>query len=129
MKKIKFNNLPAGSIVLVKQYSIWKRFKAWLTKKQLKYNDAWVDPFGKSGFYFKDTLWTKHDVFTFTPKKQYSKKEIVKLFEIVLPAILTNDNPVEGLLTINLVRPETVKGKTLEELFDNNKYYVKTKVK
>lgn len=129
MKKIKFNNLPAGSIVLVKQYSIWKRFKAWLTKKQLKYNNAWVDPFGKSGFYFKDTLWTKHDVFTFTPKKNYSKKEMIRLFEDVLVPSLVNGDPVETLLRINLIRPNTFKGTTLEELLDDNKYYIKNEVK
>lgn len=129
MKKIKFNNLPAGSIVLVKQYSIWKRFKTWLTKKQLKYNDAWVDPFGKSGFYFKDTLWTKHDVFTFTPKKNYSKKEMIQLFEDVLVPSLINGDPVETLLKINLIRPNTFKGTTLEELLDDNKYYIKNEVK
>ena len=129
MKKRIIDNLPAGSVVLVKSYNLWERFKAWWKKKDLPYNDGWIDPLGGAQFLYKNTFWTKHDVFTFTPKKQYSKKEMVKLFEIVLPAILTNDNPVEGLLTINLVRPETVKGKTLEELFDNNKYYVKTEVK
>lgn len=130
MKKIEFNNLPAGSIVLVKQYNLWQRFKAWLTRKKLKYNDAWVDPFGGCGFLFKDGFWTKHDVFTFTPKKNYSKKEIIKMFEIVLPKVLvaTGDDAIEAMLSINLIRPNTLTGSTLEELFDNNKYYVKTKL-
>ena len=128
MKKRIIDNLPAGSVVLTKTYNIWERFKAWWNKTELPYNDGWIDPFGGCRFSYKNTFWTKHDVFTFTPKKQYSKKEMVKLFEIVLPAIIANGS-VEGLLTINLVRPETVKGKTLEELFDNNKYYIKAKVK
>lgn len=129
MKKKKFNNLPAGSIVLAKQYNLWERFYAWLTKKPLKYNDAWVDPFGKSGFLFKDTLWMKHDVFTFTPKKNYSKKEMLKMFEQVLVPSITCDDPVEVLLKINLIRPNTFKGTTLEELLDDNKYYTKSEVK
>ena len=129
MKKIEFNNLPAGSIVLVKRYNLWKRFKAWLTKKELKYNNAWIDPFGHCGFLFKDTLWIKHNVFTFTPKKQYSRKEMMKLFEIVLPKTLITDDPVEALLHINLVRKDTLSGSTLEELLDNNKYYNKKEVK
>lgn len=129
MKKKEFNNLPAGSIVLVKQYNLWERFYAWLKREPLKYNDAWVDPFGKSGFLFKDTLWTKHDVFTFTPKKNYSKKEMLKMFEQVLVPSITCDDPVEVLLKINLIRPNTFKGTTLEELLDNNKYYTKSEVK
>lgn len=129
MKKIKFNNLPAGSIVLVKQYTLWEKFKAWIKGKKLKYNDAWIDPFGHCGFLFENTFWRKHKVFTFTPKKQYSRKEMIKLFEVVLPQILTNDDPVEALLHINLIRPETLSGSTLEELLDNNKYYNKKEVK
>lgn len=129
MKKIEFNNLSAGSIVLVKQYNLWQRFKAWLTKKPLKYNDAWIDPFGHSGFLFANTFWTKHDVFAFTPKKQYSKKEMMKLFTDVLPKTFLLEDPVEALLGINLIRPNTFEGSTLEELLDNNKYYNKKEVK
>ena len=129
MKKIEFKNLPAGSIVLVKQYNLWDRFKAWITRKPLKYNDAWIDPFGCSGFLFKDTLWTKHNVFTFAPKRKYSKKEMLKVFETVLPEIIVTDDPVEALLKINLIRPNTFDGATLEELLDNNKYYTKKEVK
>ena len=129
MKKIEFKNLPAGSIVLVKQYNLWDRFKAWITKKPLKYNDAWIDPFGCSGFLFKDTLWTKHNVCTFTPRKKYSKKEMLRIFEAVLPEIIVTDNPVEALLKINLIRPNTFTGVTLEQLLDDNKYYVKKEMK
>ena len=129
MKKIEFNNLPAGSIVLVKKYNLWERFKAWFTKKPLKYNDAWIDPFGHSGFLFQNTLWTKHNVFTFIPRKQYSKKEMTKLFVDVLPNLLLSTDPVEVLLQINQIRPNTFTGVTLEEILDNNKYYNKTEVK
>ena len=129
MKKIEFKNLPAGSIVLVKQYNLWDRFKAWITKKPLKYNDAWIAPFGCPGLLFKDTLWTKHNVFTFTPRKKYSKKEMIQIFESVLPEIIVTDNPVEALLKINLVRPNTFTGVTLEQLLDDNKYYVKKEMK
>ena len=129
MKKIEFNNLPAGSIVLVKKYNLWERFKAWITKKPLKYNDAWIDPFGHSGFFIQNTLWTKHNVFTFIPRKQYSKKEMTKLFVDVLPNLLLLTDPVEVLLQINQIRPNTFTGVTLEEMLDNNKYYNKTEVK
>lgn len=129
MKKKEFNNLPAGSIVLAKQYNLWERFYAWLKREPLKYNDAWVDPFGKSGFLFKDTLWMKHDVFTFIPKKNYSKKEMMKMFTDVLVPSIACDDPVETILRINLIRPNTFKGTTLEELLDNNKYYTKNEVK
>ena len=129
MKKIEFKNLPAGSIVLVKKYNLWDRFKAWVTRKSLKYNDAWIDPFGCSGFLFQDTFWTKHNVFTFTSRKQYSRKEMVQLFMDVLPKTLLSEDPVEAVLSINLVRPDTFSGVTLEELLDNNKYYIKKEVK
>jgi hypothetical protein len=68
-------------------------------------------------------------VFTFTPKKGYSKKEMIKLFEDVLVPSLTNDDPVEAILMINNIRPNTFTGITLEELLDDNKYYVKTEIK
>lgn len=129
MKRIEFNNLTAGSIVLAKRYGLWDRFKAWLKNKPLKYNDAWIDPFGHSSFLFQDSFWVKHDVFTFTPKKQYNKKEMIKLFELVLPATLITDDVVESLLKINLIRPNTFNGCSLEELLDNNKYYIKNEVK
>lgn len=129
MKKREFNNLPAGSIVLAKKYNLWDRCIAWLTKKSLKYNDAWVDPFGRSGFLFKNTLFTKYDVYTFIPKKKYSNKEKIALFEKVLPKTILLDDPVEAILLINTIRPGTFEGTTLEELLDNNKYYVKNQVK
>ena len=129
MKKIEFHNLPAGALVLCKRYNLWERFKAWVTKKNLPYNDAWIDPFGGSGFLYKDTLWTKHNVFTFTPKKQYSRKEMLQLFDTVLPAMLLSQDPTEAVLKVNLVRPNTFSGTTLEELLDDNKYYIKKEVK
>ena len=101
MKKIRFNNLPAGSIVLTKEYNLWQRFKAWLTKKPLKYNDAWIDPFGGSMFFFYDSPWMKHDVFTFVPKKPYSKKEITKIFNVVLSDLSLPHEEI--LLKINLM--------------------------
>lgn len=128
MKKIKFENLPAGSIVLVKKYNLWQRFKAFVQRKSLPYNDCWIDPFGKSIFTFVNTWSTKYDVFTFTPKKPYSKKEMINIIETLLPCARGLD-PVEGLLLVNLIRPNTFKGTTLEELLDNNKYYIKNQVK
>lgn len=129
MKKIRFNNLPAGSIILTKEYNLWQRFKAWLTKKPLKYNDAWIDPFGNSDFTFASTWWNKADVFVFTPIKQYSNKEKVALFEKVIGHSVVTGDPVESILMINLIRKNTFSGSTLEELLDNNKYYVKKEVK
>lgn len=129
MKRIEFNNVPAGTLVLCKRYNLWERFKAWVTRKKLPYNDAWIDPFGKSNFLFADTFWTKHNVFTFTPKKQYGKKEILQLFDVVLPAMLLSQDPAEAVLKVNLVRPNTFSGSTLEELLDDNKYYTKKEVK
>ena len=126
---MEINNLPAGSIVLVKKYNLFQRFKAWATDQELPYNDAWIDPLGNSTFLFKDTLWTKYNVFTFTPKKQYSKKEMMKVFEIVLPFMLLTNDLTESLLSINKIRPNTMKGTSLEELMDNNKYYNKSQIK
>lgn len=129
MKKIEINNLPAGSIILVKKYNLWQRLKAKLTKKSLAYNDAWLDPTGNNIFEFKDTLWIKHNINTFVPKKGYSRKEQLRLFEEVLLPALTNDDPAEIILLINLIRPNTFSGHSLEELLDDNKYYTKTEVK
>ena len=129
MKKIEFSHLPAGSIVLVKEYNLWQRFKAWITRKKLKYNDAWIDPFGCSGFMFKNTFWNKVDVFTFVPKKAYSDKEKLAIFQKVLIPSITSNDPVESILKVNLVRPYTFSGTTLEELLDDNKYYSKTELK
>lgn len=129
MKKIEFNDLPAGAIVLIKRYNLWDKFKAWITGKKLKYNDAWIDPFGGSGFLFQETFWTKYKVFTFMPKKAYSRKEMLKMFQTVLPMMLISNCPEEALLNVNLVRPNTFTGTTLEEMLDNNKYYTKKEVR
>lgn len=129
MKKIEFNNLPAGSVVLVKKHNLWDKVKAWITRKGLKYNYAWVDPFGGSGFSFQETFWTKYKVFAFVPKKPYSKKEMLKVFQIVLPMMLISDCPEEALLNVNLIRPNTFTGTTLEELLEGNKYYIKREIK
>ena len=51
------------------------------------------------------------------------------MFEDVLVPGITCDDPVEVLLKINLIRPNTFKGSTLEELLDDNKYYTKSEVK
>lgn len=122
---IAFDNLPAGSIVLAKRYNLWQRFKSWLTGKKLNYNDVFVDPFGHSWFMFQNTFWNKWDIYSFTPKKSYSKKESIALTQLMLR--MGGDN-IARLLSINLVRPNTLSGITLEELFDDNKYYNKTKV-
>ena len=129
MKKCEINNIPAGSIVIAKSYNRWKRLIAKLFNKKLKYNDVWIDPFGGASFLYEDSLFVKHDVWVFKPRKQYSKKEKLQLYEEVLPKLLTCEDPTEALLLINLVRPNTFSGSTLEELLDNNKYYNKTKVK
>jgi hypothetical protein len=42
---------------------------------------------------------------------------------------LLSEDPVEAVLSINLVRPDTFSGVTLEELLDSNKYYIKKEVK
>ena len=129
MKKIEINNLPAGSLILIKRYNIFKRLYAKLFKKQLKYNEVWLDPVGNNSFEFKDTALTKHDVTTFVPKKKYSKEEIMKLFEVLLSGMLSAKDDVEAILLINLVRPKTFEGSTLEELLDNNRYYNKKELK
>ena len=129
MKKCEIKNLPAGSIVVAKTYSIWKRMFAKIFNKKLKYNDVWIDPFGGASFLYEDTMFYKHDVFVFKPRKQYSRKERQQLFDEVFPKLLTCSDPTEALLLINLVRPDTFKGTTLEELLDGNKYYNKTQVK
>lgn len=126
MKKIKFDGLPAGSVVLTKRYSIWKRLWAKLTKKDLPYNMAYVDPFGESMFIIKDGLCYRYNVVAFIPKKNYSKQESAKLLEHIN---LFAEDPAEMVLGINLVRPKTLVGATLEEMFEDNKYYTKKVMK
>lgn len=129
MKKFLFDNLPAGSIILIKKYNLFERFKAWVNKKQLKYNDGWIDPFGGSTFLFKNTFWTKHDVVAFIPKKKYNEKEMYALFNKVLTHSIKTGDPIESLLMINLIRPNTFKGTTFEELLEGNKFYIKKEIK
>lgn len=128
MKTIAFDNLPAGSIVLVKRYTLWQRLKAWITKKQLKYNDVFIDPFGKAFFIFSNTFWEKNNVYTFSPKKPYSKKESSRLTALLISTFQNDSNEVERLLLINLIRPNTFNGITLEELLDENRFYTKKQI-
>ena len=130
MKKVQFDNLPGGSIVLVKDYTRWERFKAWIKGKELTYNEVYIDPFGGSSFLFKNGIDKKYNVFTFVPRKSYSKKEMNKLFTEVMRIDHTADDAqINMLLVINHVRPFTFVCGTLEEMLDNNKYYIKTEIK
>lgn len=125
MKRIEFDNMPAGTVVLFKKYSLWKRFMAKLKNEQLPYNGILVDPFGDSTFVFIRGWFYRYDVFAFTPKKPYSKKEASRL----LRDLDLFGDPEEVALSINLVRPNTLTGVTLEEMFENNKYYNKQQMK
>lgn len=138
MKKIEFNDLPAGSIVAVKEYNLWERFKAKLCKKELPYNNVLIDPFGYSWFLFKNSWWVKYNVTCFIPKKQYSNKEKNKLFDNVVVPNFLQSKPIETLVSINTVRPDTFyihkqhdtkTDVTVDELLENNKYYSKYKIK
>jgi hypothetical protein len=51
------------------------------------------------------------------------------MFETILPNLLLMEDPVEALLMINQIRPNTFNGITLEELLEDNKYYTKKEVK
>lgn len=128
MKTITFDNLPAGSIVLVKRYNLWQKLKAWISRKELKYTDCYIDTFGGSYFMFPRSIWNRYDIHSFIPKKKYSRKEIDKLANIVFNAILDNSDEIEQLLRINLIRPDTFKGVTFEELLEGNKYYFKKEI-
>ena len=54
---------------------------------------------------------------------------MLQLFETVLPAMLLSQDPTEAVLKVNLVRPNTFSGTSLEELLDDNKYYIKKEIK
>lgn len=119
-----FDNLPAGSVVLYKKYSLWDRMWAKIRGKQLPYNGILVDPFGNSSFMFVRGWFYKYDIDVFIPKKPYSKKESTKLLSSM--KTLIDD---EVVFAINAVRPNTLVEGSLGEMFENNKYYNKKSIK
>lgn len=125
MKRFEFNNLPTGSIILIKRYNLWQRFKAFLTKKPLPYNDVFIVTSNKPSIRFDNKLFVKCDVTAFMPKKPYNKTESKKVLKTSVSSATQTSTPVEKVLLINLVRPNTFHGITLEELLENNKFYKK----
>lgn len=112
-----YKKYPAGSLIVVKKYSLWKRF-LWLFKKERKpYNSLFLLT-KESCIGITKMNKFKYDYHLFIPIKPYTRKEIV-----LLRSLIKSCESIEDYLTaINIVRPDSVDATNLDNLRNNTNY-------
>lgn len=125
---IQYTVLKPGSIILKKKYNWFKCLWAKLFKKVLPYNDFTM--FG-GPCDLVNTFGKKTDAILVEPKKNYSKKEIKALFNVLdfkddIAVSSDNSISVQDLFAaINAIRVETFPENTKDlQAFLNSKYYI-----
>ena len=109
---------PAGTLILVKKYSLWNRFKHWICKKQRLYNG--IKAIGSSRqLVVRNYDLIVNDYFLYIPKKRYTKKEEEKFHKLIHECETVNDY----LTLVNIIRPDTVVVNGNLDQFKSNKYY------
>lgn len=107
-----YKKYPAGSLIVSKRYSFWKRF-VWTFKKGSRpYNHIFILD-KDSNICISKWEKFKNDYHVFLLKKPYSHKELTKL-KALLKSCKTN---ADYLVAINIIRPNTV-----DENLDNIRY-------
>lgn len=113
-----YKTYPAGTIIVAKKYSLWKRFTHWLLKKRRNYNFMVLMP-SESKLLLSKLDLLLNDYTLYIPKKAYTKREKTKL-EVLLNSSLTKE---DALVAINAIRHNTVNSnEPLEQFKDNNNY-------
>lgn len=112
-----YKQYPAGTIVVIKKYSLWKRFVKWITKKRREYNTIFILP-KKSGLGVSKVDLLINDYYLFIPYIPYNTKEIRKLQTLINSCSSIEDY----LVTINAIRPDTVNTECLDDLKYNSNF-------
>lgn len=113
-----YKKYPAGSLLVSKKYSIWKRLWYAVTGKRKPYNDIFVLP---KETYIGITKFEKfiNDYHIFIPISNYRHSEITKLKKLLKSC----KNVKDYLVAINEIRPGTIDIDNLDNLRSNNNYY------
>lgn len=112
-----YKKYPAGSLIVVKKYNLWKRF-LWLFKKGRRpYNSLFILT-KESCIGLSKINKFKYDYHLFIPIKPYTKKEI-----LLLKSLMKSCESIEDYLTaINIVRPDSVNTENLDDIRNNINY-------
>ena len=110
---LKSVKVPAGAILVWKDYNIFKKLWSWITKKELPYNKIKI-LLEDTEFIFKDRL----NFAAITPKKKYSNAEKIELLGSA------DNSTVVGITSIiNKIRPHTFDNTLTITSLLRNKYY------
>lgn len=111
---------PAGTIIAVKKYSLWRRFINWLNKKRREYNGVFILS-KRAGVGISKVDLMINDYCLFIPKVPLNDDEIKKL-----QVLLNSCSSIEDYLTsINIVRPNIVDVSNLDNLKYNSNFVKK----
>lgn len=112
-----YKKYPAGSLIVIKKYNLWKRF-LWLFKKGRRpYNSLFILT-KESCIGLSKINKFKYDYHLFIPVKPYTRKEI-----LLLKSLMKSCESIEDYLTaINIVRPGSVNTENLDDIRNNANY-------
>ncbi len=113
-----YKRYPAGTLVISKKYSLWKRFLSWIKKNRRAYNTLYVLPV-ESGIGLSKIELFVNDYYLFIPLKPYNKRE-----QKELRILLASCESIEDYMcAINIIRPGTFDmNQSLDQLKDTKLY-------
>lgn len=113
-----YKRYPAGSLIITKKYSLWRRFVNFIKCKRREYNSIYILPI-EAGLSLSKVELLINDYYIFIPKKPYTKKEIKQLQILIANCETTEDY----MAALNIIRPGTLDtSKSLDQLKNNTEY-------
>lgn len=98
-----YKRYPAGSLIITKKYSLWRRFVNFIKCKRREYNSIYILPI-EAGLSLSKVELLINDYYIFIPKKPYTKKEIKQLQILIANCETTEDY----MAALNIIRPGTL---------------------
>lgn len=114
--------IPAGSIVMWKNYNIFKRLWYKLRNKRLPYNSFNI--WDITGPITLPNFLKFSDFVIYSPVKPYSSKQIFKLLDAMYVQCEDCEDEQTIINIVNDIRKNTINTNSLESL-SNNQYYYK----
>lgn len=114
--------IPAGSIMMWKNYNIFKRLWYKLRNKRLPYNSFYI--WDMTGPIAIPNFVKFSDLIIYSPIKPYSSKQIFKLLDATYVQHADCEDEQTIIDIVNDIRKNTINTNSLESL-SNNQYYYK----
>lgn len=114
--------IPAGSIMMWKNYNIFKRLWYKLRNKRLPYNSFYI--WDMTGPIAIPNFVKFSDLVIYSPIKPYSSKQIFKLLDATYVQQVDCEDEQTIINIVNDIRKNTINTNSLESL-SNNQYYYK----